>query len=113
MCLNNTCKRRLTCYRFTAEPNVPQQAYTTFTEIDGHCLDYWPQRHFPDADPIETLRWIDVRRRSGDLGKISELAELNNGLVSMYITKAGKAVLKPRIVEKIILSFKQILDERK
>lgn len=113
LCRNQDCTRRLTCYRFLAEPNPENQAYVDFKQVNGYCEHYWPHRFFPiAADPIETLRWIHLKRRDGDAGAIATMSGLNRGTISLYLTHAGKAVLKPLIVDKIIKSFKKIYDER-
>jgi len=53
-----------------------------------------------------------LKRRDGDAGAIAEMTGLNRGTISLYLTHAGKAVLKPLIVDKIIKSFKKIYNER-
>lgn len=112
MCTNQDCRRSSTCYRFLATPTAHRQAYSTFSHKDGFCPDYWPHTAFPVADQVETLKWIAVKRRDGDVGRIAEATLLNKGVISLYITKAGRAVLKPRVAEQIIHAFKKIYNDR-
>ena len=40
MCANDSCKARLDCYRFTANPNGQYQSYAQFTPKDDNGCDY-------------------------------------------------------------------------
>ena len=111
LCRNQECTRRLTCHRFTASPSNPQY-YSIFEQVDGFCPDYWPSKVFPaSANKIEILKWINVRRRHGMLGELSKMCRLNQGLVSMYLTKAGQAVLKEQKIDLIIKNFKYLYEK--
>lgn len=50
MCNNIKCKRRLTCYRFTAKPNPYMQSYSAFQtrEVDGVevCDAHWNNANY-------------------------------------------------------------------
>jgi hypothetical protein len=41
MCLNSTCPKKETCYRYMAEPDKGQ-SYSSFSCVDGECEYYWP-----------------------------------------------------------------------
>ena len=41
MCTNNTCPKKMTCYRFRATPNEFRQSYAGFKpDEDGECEYY-------------------------------------------------------------------------
>lgn len=42
MCLNHSCKKRKSCYRYLATPHPTYQAYSDFDYSKDNC--YWPTK---------------------------------------------------------------------
>ena len=48
MCWNNKCKKKDSCYRYTAKPNLIQ-SYSVFDhENTGNCKEFWDNREYKD-----------------------------------------------------------------
>lgn len=42
MCLNGkNCKKKKSCVRYMAKPNMLMQSYSNFYKPDEECYDYW------------------------------------------------------------------------
>ncbi len=45
LCLNKSCLKKETCYRYKAKPSEFRQVYAAFTyDEDGNCEDYWEMK---------------------------------------------------------------------
>lgn len=47
MCMNESCKKRLDCYRYTATINPYRQSFAEFTlNEQGECAYFWDNKDY-------------------------------------------------------------------